>query len=284
MATSGDWLAYGCVVKQIIFTADLATSLTDSDSLVLMGWVYYLDVLTRFSGRHWRHHNVVAPDGTYAGNMLATPDSYCNAKVGSIELVYRCSCAGPDDEQRTPSWPFKTFRLLWDVCDTVLDPSNPRYNSTERRDRVAMLEEELDLASTLEPPAAEDAKMTKVTELYRLATLTYLERTSGSISSESPKVKAWTRKAFAILAELDSCQWQFPLLVFGCEARTDERRREFMDVMSRTEREVHARSLQELRATVSAVWVQDDLAEEDVGYVDKLTAVVSAVAFMPLFV
>ncbi|GAB1319906.1 Fungal-specific transcription factor domain-containing protein [Madurella fahalii] len=52
--TSGDWTWYLRGVKHVIQAAGLANIQHDNDLAVLLDWVYYHDVLARFSLRHWR--------------------------------------------------------------------------------------------------------------------------------------------------------------------------------------------------------------------------------------
>lgn len=51
---SSHWLWYVCGSKSIIKAAGLDEMVQDTDLTVLIGWVHYCDVLTRFSLRHWQ--------------------------------------------------------------------------------------------------------------------------------------------------------------------------------------------------------------------------------------
>lgn len=126
--------------------------------------------------------------------------------------------------------------------------------------------------------------MAKITELHRLAILTYLERASGQLSRDSQVVDAWTDQAFRMLKDLGSCRWLFPLLIFGSEARTEKQRRLISEVMDTTEKDPNVRSLRCLRATIEAIWIQDDLADGDLVYLDKMRAVLSSSPELPIFV
>ncbi|KAK7402554.1 hypothetical protein QQX98_011692 [Neonectria punicea] len=244
--TYADWITYGCGVKHVIRGAQLIASTSDSDSVVLLGWVHYHDVLARFSMRHWRRFSIV---------------NNCRQDIGN-QLIDSFEC--------------------WNV-------EHPRYHAKDYRDHLSLLEWKLKKAPSMEPTGhlpqtPKSAIMAVVSELHRLATLTYLERASGNLCRESPKVANWTSKAFRILSKLKACRWLFPLLIFGSEARSDERRKLLLDLMSRTEKETHGRSLECIRNLVQAVWVQDDLAVGELVYVDKLQAILSSSALLPVFV
>lgn len=68
--SSGDWLPYACGVKDVIkhasSAANIGSSTKESDSVLLMAWVHYHDVLARFSIRHWRRHNTANKNSKYA--------------------------------------------------------------------------------------------------------------------------------------------------------------------------------------------------------------------------
>lgn len=125
--------------------------------------------------------------------------------------------------------------------------------------------------------------MLKIMELYRLATLTYLERASGNQSRQSNKLSRWTKKAFTMLSELETCRWQFPLLIFGCEAWCDDRRMIIMKLISRTEKSAHVRSFNTISSIIQFIWVQDDIAEQELIYFDKLSVILGSSATMPVF-
>lgn len=135
---------------------------------------------------------------------------------------------------------------------------------------------------TMHAPPRPDA--TTVAKLYQLATLVYLERTSTKASGPSDKITQTVDSAFSILRELETYQWPFPLLIFACEARGDEERVVILDLISKTERKAHVRSLESLKTMVRFVWTQDDLAEEPVDYADKMSALMSISDSVPSFV
>lgn len=51
--TSGQWRSYIIGVKSVIKASSLDTFKRDSDFNALLDWVYYHDVLSRFSLTHW---------------------------------------------------------------------------------------------------------------------------------------------------------------------------------------------------------------------------------------
>ncbi|KPM37602.1 hypothetical protein AK830_g8974 [Neonectria ditissima] len=267
-----DWITYGCGIKHIIRTTQLIVSTNDNDSVVLLGWVHYHDVLGRFSMRHWRRTNLV-------GN--------CRQGVGS-QIVDVGECFN-SETPRPSSVAHEVLHLLSLVDEVILDPKHPEYHARDYRDRLSLLEWKLKKVPAMEPTdqrplTPKSTIMAVVSELHRLATLTYLERASGNEYPESHKVANWTNKAFRILSKLKACRWLFPLLIFGSEAHSDERRKLLLDLMSRTEKETRGRSVECIRSLVESIWVQDDLAVGELVYVNKLEAVLSSYSLLPVFV
>lgn len=114
--------------------------------------------------------------------------------------------------------------------------------------------------------------------------LVYLSRAHPKLNPTS-KTQQHIDRGFEILGQLDVCDRQFPVFVLGCEARTDERRAAVLDLVARTERRAASRSFNYCGALVRAVWAQDDLADGgEIGYLDKLSCVMSCCRIVPTFV
>jgi hypothetical protein len=122
-----------------------------------------------------------------------------------------------------------------------------------------------------------------VLELYKLATLTYLERQSTNFSGQSAEIESWTNKAFPLLAQLSGLDQQFPLFILGCEARTDEQRGIILELISRTELVARSRNLQYVAHIIRSSWVQDDLADGILDYGEKLGSIFSSMEIVPSF-
>ncbi|KAL2133151.1 hypothetical protein VTI74DRAFT_2812 [Chaetomium olivicolor] len=77
--TSGDWTRYLCGAKHVIHAANLDELPHDADLAALLDWVYYQDVLARFSVRHW-HRDA-------NGKRSASPD--VESVTGSLRAKVR---------------------------------------------------------------------------------------------------------------------------------------------------------------------------------------------------
>ncbi|KAI1497640.1 fungal-specific transcription factor domain-containing protein [Biscogniauxia marginata] len=258
--TSGQWTGYLGGVETVINASSIKTLLhLGSDVAVLLDWVYYHDVLARFSLLYWKREG--APE------LPSSPTDLFCSRVSNL---------------RPPI--FSMLNLLSQICDTV--------SSTETRDNVDDYKGFLRVMDwrirSLPIPKvtddiSDDAKL--VMRLYQLAMLVYLDRSSYSLIDQPIRTQQHIDKAFAIFPRLSSCKQQFPIHVIGCEARTDEQRAVVLDVISRTEKTSSSRSFNYCKRTLQAVWVQDDLAYGDnISYRDTLTSVMSHCVIVPSFV
>lgn len=123
-----------------------------------------------------------------------------------------------------------------------------------------------------------------IMELYQLAILVYISRASENLLNQRTCTQQQIDKAFTIFTRLGSCDRQFPVFILGCEARSDDQRAVILDLISRTEKNISSRSFNYVRMLLQAIWAQDDLADGDVNYWDKLSYVISCCRIMPTFV
>jgi len=92
-------------------------------------------------------------------------------------------------------------------------------------------------------------------------------------------------RAYVILDALEAFNPAFPLLIIGCEARTDEQRMKILEHIERAMKTSSLRSLHELQNILQQIWVQDDLAVDyELDYLNRLDAVITSYRIMPSFV
>jgi hypothetical protein len=126
---------------------------------------------------------------------------------------------------------------------------------------------------------------TLVMQLYQLATLVYLNRSSEGLIDQPTRMQQHIDEAFAIFPRLSYCKQQFPIHIIGCEARTDQQRAIILDVISRTEKMNSSRSFFYCKSILQAFWAQDDLAYgNNISYRDKLTSVMQLCKIVPTFI
>jgi Fungal specific transcription factor domain len=179
--------------------------------------------------------------------------------------------------------------LVSEVFNVVLEPGEARWGGTDEKNALTILEWKIrnfPVVCTFQNPPAPSAMAIDDSQsqvLFQLALLVYLERASGGSFVQSETMRSRLDAAFTIFSQLKTLHRQFPLLILGCEARSDEHRMVVLDLISRTEESTHVRSLQNLKGIIQSLWAQDDLAERDLGYTDKITAVLSSSTILPSF-
>lgn len=152
----------------------------------------------------------------------------------------------------------------------------------ERKQFLGILEWKI---RTLNPSimSHDNERSSLILGLYKLAMLVYLHRVTADRLKQTNSIQTHIDRAFETLMQLGSCERQLPVFVFGCEARSDAQRAIILDVMSRSENSVSARSLNHVRLLLQAIWAQDDLAEGKNLYWNKVSYVVSCCTTIPSF-
>ncbi|TDZ32584.1 putative oxidoreductase [Colletotrichum spinosum] len=271
--TSGEWTWYLDGVRYVIQAAGLDKQPYDRDLAVLLDWVYYNDVLARFSLRHYHPENLDKSARVLACDL---PTSALHTTVFDVRIT----------PSTAPSPMMPLVGLLSEVCDALSAPIKALATSEhadDHRNFVKVLEWKIRSTKVSEFFQG-SADSLLFAELFQLALLVYLNRASENLLKQGPKVKKYIDGAFSIIAKMDVCHRMFPLFVFGCEARSDEQRAAILDIASRSEKDVAARSFNHFRLLLQAIWAQDDLCEGELNYWDKLTRVISRCTIPPTFV
>ncbi|KAJ5675523.1 hypothetical protein N7462_008420 [Penicillium macrosclerotiorum] len=272
--TSGQWRSYIIGVKSVIKTFPFDTFKRNSDYSALLDWVYYHDVLSHFSLTHW-HQPLIEVPFVDRDESVEIPSS-----LGDTDLCMETTYP-------TQS-PFTTIlKLLAEVCDLATKKPPPKSQSKAYdgfKSYLQIIAWRIQSISISDDTIEGSSSMATLVELFQLATLVYLSRTSGNILEPAAETQQRIERAFSIFSQLNSCERQFPLLILGCEARTEVERRTVLDVLSRTEKGASSRSLFLTRRLIQAIWVQDDLSQGQINYTEKLSAILSCCTILPTFV
>ncbi|KAF2443741.1 hypothetical protein P171DRAFT_415436 [Karstenula rhodostoma CBS 690.94] len=269
--TSDDWTKYLCGVKKVIRAAGLDRLDKDKDLAILLDWVYYQDILARFSLRHWyRQHGM--PTLNWITITCTPADTYMRMTNWIDQPMRRTS----------PS--LELICLLSELCDAVPQPLCGLSDTEvdERKGFLEILEWKIRIFKP-SPVLPDNERYSLLLELYKLAMLVYLHRVTAGRLKQTISIQLHIDRAFEILVQLGSCERQFPVFVFGCEAKSDAQRAIILDVMSRTESSVSSRSLNHSRLLLQAIWAQDDLAEGKTLYWNKVSYVISCCTTVPSF-
>ena len=175
------------------------------------------------------------------------------------------------------------------MFEMIRRPTDVQYHNDEYENTLRCLERRI---TNIVPSAAEaDISDTTSTawaatiELFKLAALIYLKRASRNFSGVSPQIDAMVERAYVLLDSLEAFNPAFPLLIIGCEARTDEQRIQILEHIEKGMQTSSLRGLHGLRDILQHIWVQDDLAVDyELDYLNRLDAVITSYRIMPSFV
>lgn len=308
--SASEWTWYIRGIKEVLFseTADKNCVIDKSEKDLLVKWVYYHDVMKQFILRHWgkgpQHpddtlthpprlqHNPNHPNFPTIALPRCRPSPQRNPNKASPPpteiapdaiLEYHTSPLDP-----TP-WTTLTITLMSELCTTI--PTNldlASMSPTEifhHHSRIQILDYRI---RTLRlPPTSPSPYPHPVLLLYKLSMLIYLNRITSNILSQGEKLQSYIDEAFTLLPQLDSCKPHFPMYVVGWEARTEEQRATWLEMLDRTGRSKDARSVFHVGALVRAGWAQDDLGlgwGREGGYWERVSALVGCCSTMPSFV
>jgi hypothetical protein len=175
-----------------------------------------------------------------------------------------------------------------EVFNTVLEPIDAQSRQDNRNNLRTILEWRTKKWPVVEeatnPPIGKMALEDSTQELFEVALLIFLERMSGGSPERSAKLRSTIDMGFALFSQLGTLVRQFPVLILGCEARTDKERMVVLNLISRTEEKYGVRSLQGMEGILQSLWAQDDLFDSELDYKDKLQAVLSSRRTLPSFV
>jgi hypothetical protein len=173
--------------------------------------------------------------------------------------------------------------LLSDVIEGVQNPSSSKYYTDSDAGPLQRLEDKLESFQSYS--AAESGHhdvSADITELYRLASLVYLERASTNSSGPSTKVQGWLDKAFHILEKQSACQHPFLLFILGIELHNDAQRKLVLNLVHQTDVGSRTLAMENAYRMLQAVWLQDDLETGRVlDYRVKVKAVLSVSEILP---
>lgn len=227
----------------------------------------------RFTLRHWVHKKATV----LPSNPLST-EVYVQ-HMPPLVMTRSCTSQQPSSASALPE-------LLSEFCDSVPGPPSDKATSQSLEDHKTFLTV-LDWRIRTVPVSLkpdEPVEMTTAVELYRMAVHIYVNRVSENVLGQAVRTQQCIDEGFALLSRLPSCERQFPIFVLGCEARTDDQRAIILDIISRTEKKVTSRSFNHVTVLLHALWSQDDLADRELNYWNKLTSIISHCSIVPSLV
>lgn len=273
--TSSSWAYYIAGVKQLIDASSIAKPQEHDDLAALLDWLYYHDVMMRFTLRHWGHGDAEM----LSLNPSSTSKDVYARQMPRIFMKRSCISQQPPSTSALPE-------LLSEFFDSGRAPSPDKATSQALEDYksfLTVLDWRIRTVPVLLKPD-EPVEMSTTVELYRLAIHVYVNRVSDNFLGQTVRTQQRIDEGFALLSHLPSCERQFPIFVLGCEAGTDDQRAIILDLISRTEKKITSRSFNHVTVLLHALWAQDDLADGGLDYLNKLNSLISRCTIVPSLV
>lgn len=249
---------------------------------MLLEWVSYHEILARFSLRHWRKPKAQLPSQAICDTRpFTSPETRKQARVELSMIMGQASL----ESKRF----FQPLGLLSEVVAEILPSDNPKAHTQEYRCKIKTLKAEIkSLRITASGNLADlmSERVAAKSEVYRLSTLVYLSRTTDQGEREDSGIAVLVERGLQLLPLMGTCERPLPLLIFGCEARTEEERLRILNLVSNAEKTLPDRELHSVKKLLHALWTQDDLHADNIlkpTYIEKLSAVFSASELLPHF-
>lgn len=262
--------------------------------MIILGWLHYHYVLGNFTILHWpcgispgewveRYDGTgaVPLDNPLADHVAVCQHTHTHNRIGSFkaehtiaQLVYP---AGPSH---------KLLQYLVRALANLRSPSDPGFFTDAYQDYLKMLQrgiKEIDPAEPDEEFSLASSESTALTRIYQLAALVYIECCASNITVESSEVSEMVDEGFHLMEQLGMCNWPFPLLILGCEARSDARRLQLLNLVSSAERKKSGRNLRQVMSMVEFAWKQEDLGTKFISYVTRMQLLFATCGTVPIF-
>jgi hypothetical protein len=111
---------------------------------------------------------------------------------------------------------------------------------------------------------ADRSQILTTAELYRLASMLYLQRACPAVSDEADREMILTA-AFQCVSQLEVVTSPWPVYIFACESKTDERRMSILKTLNKMENLRGLGNLFDLRGVIEGIWCQADLRADGNG-------------------
>ncbi|KAH6987946.1 fungal-specific transcription factor domain-containing protein [Ilyonectria sp. MPI-CAGE-AT-0026] len=242
------WSIFFCGTKKIASSVTRKHDTCFGDEALMMDWIFYHDVMYKFSIRHWASKNT--DQVSLAAQTKVISKAVFSPERQAVVPTLGCS--------------LELLDLLCHVIDSVLEPHDPIYQSPEHMKKMRSLEIRLRSleqrhtgisGSDLE----EVAHQTNIADLFRLAALTYLYRLAKREAGQSECVLWVLNRAFIVLGQVTYCERPWPLFVIALESRTEEQRAIVLTVLKASLQRQPLGSMALTSHMIHDAWKQQDL-------------------------
>ncbi|KAF2430598.1 hypothetical protein EJ08DRAFT_239139 [Tothia fuscella] len=269
------WKFHAGMAKQIGIKICSSNQSYGGDVSVVLNWLFYHEALARFSGRHWNSIGFFSVEAHCMRDSLITRAVLLSSDASKIINMAGCSA--------------EVLSIIPRISDNVRSRADTNHSQIETVEALNMLERRLThLKQYVDQDDGSDRSSQhrhalNIAELYRLASLVYLQRAGKGYPTNKPGVLSLVNAGFEIIATLQTCPRVFPLIILGCEARSDEDRMIILELLRKTENSRRIGNFSRARRFIEASWAQDDLHTGELDYVQKFDTIMSRSEDMPSF-
>ncbi|KAI0017027.1 fungal-specific transcription factor domain-containing protein [Xylariomycetidae sp. FL0641] len=153
----------------------------------------------------------------------------------------------------------RATELRGDFAKFSLEEKDRRDEEWNRvQDRITNLTQRLDPGEADRLPQNERFRTLRTAELYRVATILYMQRTATNAAIQESRLE-YLKHAFQVLGSLDVCTSPWPLFVIACETETDDQRIQILRTLDKMDERRHIGNVFVLRNIIESFWKQQDL-------------------------
>ncbi|KAF2015183.1 hypothetical protein BU24DRAFT_424063 [Aaosphaeria arxii CBS 175.79] len=268
------WATNICFSKTASITSFTLDQKYHGDSALILEWVCYYVVLSKFSLRHFDRPPMSSiwcvKQDHLKGAVMNSFDANQILPIGGCSMGVLMAISTTISE-------VMRAEIGSDIPLESLDKLERQLKYARQEIRV----EDIDDVTR----SAEATELRSTAELYRLAGLIYLERAGRKVSPSNARVQQYVNDAFSILDGLHVCGRTLPLFIISCEASTDSQKATILRLLSSTKHHYGPCNIVRVHNFIERFWAMNELdSDQDLGYTEKMTDVLSLGDSLPAFV
>ncbi|EED13541.1 conserved hypothetical protein [Talaromyces stipitatus ATCC 10500] len=248
------------------------------DAATLLDWVFYHNVLYKFSIRHWLQRTM--EQEIIANREMVISQAIFNPNRHIIQSTLGCS--------------LELLDLLGQAVDLVRqDRKDPELLTKSHQYAIDSLEQRLRAVDQQLCSGINDEEYhtvgsrkhyTAIAQLFQFAILIYLDRVVRGSPISSPASQTAAEQSFSILRDLGVCERPFPMFILSLQAESDSDRILMLRSLQRTRKERTLGNLDWTEQMIRRIWAQQDLhGTEGVDALFVINSVISANSAPPSF-
>lgn len=265
--TSANWALFLCGTKSIVRDALGEISVQDQDLIALKHWIYYYEVLSRFSLVHWLNEPEIQD---------ICHENYSD-RIGALTLE------SSEDDIVSLGYPRTIFEAMSALTDLVLHSKAQGKLSHGCQLQIGQIENRLGQVNHSIQGEEGNDDAAKIAHCYHLATRIYLNRIVLGYNGSEVQHRRLTNEAIFKIADIGIQDVPWPFLIAACEAQTEDQRHSVLEIMLNRHNEPASNSAIVVLRLVKTFWNMTDLdADGFLSYEKKMSAVVSSSPFLPV--